>query len=144
VCAPPAASVERRRCAHKRHTTLEDQCSSSPLADTTDTGTRFATRTRVGMTSTARRVVGDFLIFASGVLILLFALVVMDDRFRQQISMSMSSAGDLVGVGRQVNDLALVAALIVTQFAREQVAEHVHMAVFTTAAVVLVIFLSRL
>ena len=96
------------------------------------------------MTSTARRVVGDFLIFASGVLILLFALVVMDDRFRQQVSTSMSSAGDLAGVGRQVNDLALVAALVVTQFAREQVTEHVHWAVFTTAAVVLVIFLSRL
>jgi len=96
------------------------------------------------MSSTARRVVADFLVFASGVLILLFALVVMDDRFRQQVSMSVSSAGDLIGVGQQVNELALVAALIVTQFAREQVGEHVHLAVFTTAAVVLVIFLSRL
>lgn len=84
------------------------------------------------------------MVFASGVVILLFALIVFDDRFRQQLSMTASGSGDLVGVGKQVNQLALVAALIVSQFAREQVGEHVHMAIFTTAAVVLVIFLSRL
>lgn len=77
-------------------------------------------------------------------LLLLLALVVMDDRFRHQLSMSASSTGDLAAVGRQVNELALVAALIVTQFAREQFGEHMHLAVFTTAAIVLVIFLSRL
>ena len=84
------------------------------------------------------------MLFASGIVILLFALIVFDDRFRQQFSMTASGSGDLVGVGKQVNELALVAALIVSQFAREQVSEHMHWAVFTVAAVVLVIFLARL
>lgn len=75
-------------------------------------------------------------------LILLFALIVFDDRFRQQLSMT--AASDPMAVGRQVNELALVAALIVTQFARDQFGDNWHMAVFTTAAVVLVVFLSRL
>lgn len=85
------------------------------------------------------------MVFASGVAILLFALVVFDDRFRQQLSATASGASDVMGVGRQINELALVAAVIVSQFAREQVGEYgMHMAVFTTGAVVLVIFLSRL
>ena len=96
------------------------------------------------MTSTARRAFSDFLLFAGGVLLLVIALVVFDDRFRQQLALTPAGSGDLVGVGRQVNELALVAALIVTQFAREQVGEHTHWAMFTVAAIVLVIFLTRL
>jgi hypothetical protein len=96
------------------------------------------------MSSTARRAISDFMVFASGIVILLFALIVFDDRFRQQLSMTAAGPGDLMSVGKQINELALVAALIVSQFAREQVDEHMHWAVFTAAAVVLVIFLSRL
>jgi hypothetical protein len=96
------------------------------------------------MSSTARRAISDFMVFASGVVILLFALVVFDDRFRQQLSVTASGSGDFVSAGKQLNELALVAALIVSQFAREQVDEHMHWAVFTAAAVVLVIFLARL
>jgi hypothetical protein len=97
------------------------------------------------MSSTARRVISDFLVFASGVVILLFALVVFDERFRHQLSATAAASSDVMGVGRQINELALVAAVIVSQFARDQVGEYgVHMAVFTTGAVVLVIFLSRL
>ena len=84
------------------------------------------------------------MLFASGVVILLFVLVVFDDRFRQQLSLTTSGSGDIVGVGKQVNELAMVAALIVSQFAREQVTDHLHWAVFTAAAIVLVIFLTRL
>lgn len=96
------------------------------------------------MSSTARRAISDFLLFAGGVVILLFALVVFDDRFRQQLSMTASGSGDIVGVGKQVNELAMVSAVIVSQFAREQFGEHMHWAVFTAAAVVLVIFCTRL
>jgi len=96
------------------------------------------------MSSTTRRVFSDFMLFATGVVILLCALVLFDDRFRQQLSLSTSGSGDIVGAGKQVNELAMVAALIVSQFAREQVSEHLHWAVFTAAAVVLVIFLTRL
>jgi hypothetical protein len=98
----------------------------------------------VGISSTARRIIGDFMIFASGVFILLFALIVVDERFRQQLSATASNPGDVVRLGQQVNDLALVTALIVAQVVREQVGEHVHFAAFTAAAVVLVIFLTRL
>ena len=84
------------------------------------------------------------MMFAGGVVILLFALIVFDDRFRQQLSATAAGSGDAMTVGRQVNELALVAALIVTQFARDQFGDNWHMAVFTTAAVVLVIFLTRL
>jgi hypothetical protein len=97
----------------------------------------------VGMSSTARRAISDFMMFAGGVVILLFALIVFDDRFRQQLSTAAGSS-DAMTVGRQVNELALVAALIVSQFARDQFGDNWHMAVFTTAAVVLVIFLTRL
>lgn len=96
------------------------------------------------MSSTTRRVFSDFMLFASGVVLLLFALVVFDDRFRQQLSLTASGSGDIVGAGKQVNELAFVAALIVSQFAREQVGDHLHWAVFTAAAIVLVIFLMRL
>ena len=98
----------------------------------------------VGMSSTARRVFSDFMLFAGGVLVLVFALVLFDDRFRQQLSITASGSGDLVGVGKQVNELALVAALVVTQFAREQIGDNTHWAMFTVAAIVLVIFLTRL
>ena len=77
-------------------------------------------------------------------MVLLFALVVFDERFRQQLAATGAASGDVTSVGRQVNELALVAALIVSQFTRDQFGENWHMAVFTTAAVVLVIFLSRL
>jgi hypothetical protein len=97
----------------------------------------------VGMSSTARRAISDFMMFASGVVVLLFALIVFDDRFRQTLSATAAS-GDAMTVGRQVNELALVSALIVTQFVRDQFGDNWHMAVFTTAAVLLVIFLTRL
>jgi hypothetical protein len=96
------------------------------------------------MSSTTRRVFSDFMLFATGVVILLFALVVFDDRFRQQLSLTVSGSGEIVGAGKQVNELAIVTALIVSQFARNAVSDHLHWAVFTAAAIVLVIFLTRL
>jgi hypothetical protein len=84
------------------------------------------------------------MLFASGIVILLFTLVVFDDRFRQQLSLTTSGSGDIVGVGKQVNELAFVSVLIVSQFARDQVGDHWHWAVFTAGAIVLVIFLMRL
>jgi len=94
----------------------------------------------VHTSSTPRRVVNDLAIAAAGLLILVFAIAAFDHRFRDQVT----SASDVAGLGQHVGNLAIVIAMIVAQFTREQVVENVHLTVLTIAATVLVVFLLRL
>lgn len=109
-------------------------------------GMRFAMRAVV-MGSIARRVIGDVAASASGVLILLLALAVFDQRFREQLAAVTGGgpgAAEVASMGNQVTNLALVVSLVVVQFFRQQSVEHAHLMVFTAAAIVLALFLMRL
>ena len=92
------------------------------------------------MTLTRRRVI-DVVGATSGVMVLLLALAIIDHRIRQGLT---SGAADLAAVGEDVNYLALGVALMVAEFVRGELFEHVHLLVFTATAVALVIFLMRL
>jgi hypothetical protein len=87
-----------------------------------------------------RRVIGDLAISAGGLLILVFAIAAFDYRVREHVA----TAGDVAGLGHQVSSLAILVAMVVVQFTREQLVEQTHLAVLTIAATVLVVFLLRL
>ena len=104
-------------------------------------GTQLARPPVVQTSSTPRRVIfGDLALSASGLLILVFAIAALDYRFRDQIT----SAADVAGLGQQMSNVAIVIAMFVVQFSREQVFEHLHLTVLTIAATVLVVCLLRL
>ncbi|MGH7504119.1 MAG: hypothetical protein ACRELX_00640 [Longimicrobiales bacterium] len=81
-----------------------------------------------------------------GVLILVLALALIDQRFRDRFvpGVGGASGADLATVGEQVNYVAMAMALMVAQFFRGQLIEQTHLVVFTVTAVVLVILLMRL
>lgn len=94
------------------------------------------------MAANTRRVIGDVLASASGLFILLVALVMLDQPLRDHLSSS--GLDGAAGVGQHMTSVALVSTLAVSQFVRQQAADNAHMAVFTGAALVLAIFLMRL
>lgn len=87
-----------------------------------------------------RRVIGDLAISAGGLLILVFAIAAFDYRVRDHVA----TASDVAGLGHQVSSLAILVAVVVVQFTREQFVDHSHLTVLTIAAAVLVVFLLRL
>ncbi|HXG88826.1 MAG TPA: hypothetical protein VNJ02_10855 [Vicinamibacterales bacterium] len=71
---------------------------------------------------------------------MLIALALFNDRVREHLSIGSSDGFAVLG---QVNDVALLIALVAAQAVREQSIEHVSLMAFSGAALVLVIFLLR-
>jgi hypothetical protein len=88
-----------------------------------------------------RRAVGEMLMSAGTVAILLFALVVFDPRIREQISRRVATqpANELASTGRYVESLSRV----VVSVARQQAGANGPLLIFTLAGAVLVIFMLR-
>jgi hypothetical protein len=88
-----------------------------------------------------RRAVGDALVSAGALMILLLALMIVDGRVREQISLRFSAqpSAQLVSAGAQVRDLTSV----VFEAARDQSLEHAPLMIFALAATVLVLFMLR-
>jgi hypothetical protein len=85
-----------------------------------------------------RRRIFDAVTAVSGVTMLVLALLVFDQRTRTV------SGADFASVSEQVNYLAMAMSLMVAQVVRGEVTDYTSMAVFTTAAFVLVVLLMRL
>src|SRR5439155_128141 len=88
-----------------------------------------------------RRVLGEALMSAGTVAVLLIALVAFDDRVREQLSqrfMAQPSA-QLASAGHQVRNITSVIA----EAARDQSREHAPMLIFALTAAVLVLFMLR-
>ena len=92
----------------------------------------------VSMALTRRRII-DVLVATAGVLLLVLALMVFDQRTRYAWS-----GADFASVGEDVNYLAVTVTLLVAQVVRGEVVEHAHFLVFTVTALVLVVLLMRL
>jgi hypothetical protein len=88
-----------------------------------------------------RRVMNDAMITAGSALALIGGLVMIDANVREQISLRLSapSTATLVATGSGVRDLTTV----IWQAARDQTLDHAPLAIFTLAAVVLVLFMLR-
>lgn len=89
-----------------------------------------------------RRLFGDVIRSAGGVLLVLLALVALDDRVRSQASALVSGARpttELVGAGVQARDVMVT----VLQAARDQSLEHAPLMIFALAGTVLVLFMLR-
>ena len=89
-----------------------------------------------------RRVIGDAMMTAGGALTLVLALVLLDDRVRDQLSAIVDPRhpGEaLAGVGHRVNQIAAIVAVA----ARNQSIDHAPLVIFALAATVLVIFMLR-
>ena len=89
-----------------------------------------------------RRIFGDALISMGALVALLTALVFVDDRVREQVSLRFSGAQpstELANAGAHLRNLATV----VMEAARDQSLEHAPILIFALAAVVLVLFMLR-
>jgi hypothetical protein len=88
-----------------------------------------------------RRPFGDALLSIGALAILLFALVSVDDRVREQISLRLNArpSVELAAAGAQVRDLTTV----VFRAARDQSIDHAPLLLFSLAATVLVLFMLR-
>ena len=97
----------------------------------------------VHMFLTKRRVI-DVAAAAGGILVLLLALVIIDQGVRHGLGGGLAPSADFAAVGEDMNYLAVVVALMATQVARGELVEHLHLLVFTATAAVLVAFLMRM
>lgn len=88
-----------------------------------------------------RRVMSDAMMTAGSALALIAGLVMIDPNVREQISLRLSShpSAALAATGGGVRDLTAVILVA----AREQTLAHAPLAIFTLAAVVLVLFMLR-
>ena len=106
-------------------------------------GTRFAFETTGGVSSSVRRTIGDALMFASGVMILVFALVVTNGRVRDRaliVVVGGPPVPQVADLGTRLNDLSA----IVVQVVWDWTGEHRFLTILTVAALVLVIAVLRL
>ncbi len=89
-----------------------------------------------------RRMVGDAVLTAAGAMVLVLALVMFDDRVREQITAVFDArhpSAALASLTGRVNEVcAIVAAAL-----RDQSFEHAPLVIFTLAATVLVLFMLR-
>jgi hypothetical protein len=85
-----------------------------------------------------RRLLNDALISAGGLIVLLVALVSIDVRVRDQIAESMRYIS-VAGTGSKIGNVGS----IVLEAALEQSVAHAPLAIFSVAAVVLVIFMIK-
>ena len=89
-----------------------------------------------------RRVVSDALISLGAVLLLLVALVSIDERVRERVERLVTtppSSSEIVGVGSEIENVST----LMYKAARDQSVEHAPMVIFAVAAVVLVGFMLR-
>jgi hypothetical protein len=89
-----------------------------------------------------RRAFGDALVSMSALGAVLLALVAVDDRVREQLSLrfsSSSASSELENVGRGARELVGV----VVQVAKDQSLDHAPLMIFVLAASVLVLFMLR-
>ncbi len=85
-----------------------------------------------------RRLFNDALIFAGGLIVVLVALVSIDDRVRDHVVGSVRGAS-VAGTGAQIGDMGS----IVLKAALDQSVAHAPLAIFVVAAAVLVLFMLR-
>jgi hypothetical protein len=90
------------------------------------------------MTLTRRHLI-DGVATASGLLILILALAISDQRLGHGLT-----SGGAAAIGQEVGYLSVGVALMAAEVVRGAVVEHMHMAVFTVTALALVVFLMRL
>jgi hypothetical protein len=114
-----------------------------PRRDCRLVGTRFAIHGDAKVSSSVRRAIGDVLMFASGVMILVFALVATDGRVRERASMLVGGGPPLAGVA-DVATRAGDVATIAVHVARSWTREHEYLTIFAAAALVLVTAVLRL
>jgi hypothetical protein len=88
-----------------------------------------------------RRAVGEALMSAGTVAILLLALVAFDDRVREQISLRVMTqpTAELASTGGYMRDITT----LIFGVAREQTRTHAPLLIFTLAGAVLVLFMLR-
>jgi hypothetical protein len=88
-----------------------------------------------------RRPFGDALLSIGALAILLIALVSVDDRVREQVSLRLSArpSVELAAAGERLRDLTSV----VFEAARHQSIDHAPLMIFALAASVLVLFMLR-
>jgi hypothetical protein len=88
-----------------------------------------------------RRAVGEALMSAGTVAILVLVLMAFDDRIRKEISQRVMTrpASELASAGRQVQDLTTLTVTV----ARQQSSTHAPLLIFTLAGAVLVVFMLR-
>jgi hypothetical protein len=89
-----------------------------------------------------RRAFSDTLISMGALAAVLLALVAVDDRVREQVSLRFghsSASTELMHVGRGASDLVAV----VIQAAKDQSLDHAPLMIFVLAASVLVLFMLR-
>lgn len=88
-----------------------------------------------------RRAFGEGLMSVGALAIILLALIAIDDRVREQVSLrwSVSPSSQLSTAGAQVRDLTEV----VFEAARDQSLEHAPLLIFGLAGAVLVLFMLR-
>lgn len=88
-----------------------------------------------------RRALGDGLVSVGTVVVLLLALVAIDDRVREQVSLRFTTrpSTELVDAGARVRDLVTV----VLEAARDQSLEHAPLMIFVLAGTVLVLVMVR-
>ena len=93
------------------------------------------------MTFRGRRAVGDALLSAGGLVIVLIVLLSADVRVREQVqrTLAATSASSLVGAGAQAGAVAAVLA----DAAKMQAAEHTSMLILVVTATVLVLAMVR-
>ena len=89
-----------------------------------------------------RRVISDALISVGAVLLLLVALVSIDDRVRERVEGLVATpprASEIARVGAQIENTSSS----IYKAARDQSVEHAPMVIFAVAATVLVLFMLR-
>lgn len=94
------------------------------------------------MAGIIRRPIYGGLTAGGGLLALVVSLALIDERMRNELARAFTDGappGELVTLGAQLRDLALVAA----QAVRYQSIEHAPMVIFALAAAVLVLFMTR-
>jgi hypothetical protein len=92
--------------------------------------------------SVMRRGFSDFLLSACALLVLLGALVVSDERVRQELTLRMNgprASADIVAAGSRAGSLATLAI----RAAKDQSQQHTPLMIFVVAATVLTLFMVR-
>jgi hypothetical protein len=103
---------------------------------------RIGSRSVAKSKTTMRRVINDGLISLGALVLLLVALVSIDDRVRERVTQLLTSppsSAEIAGAGVQIENVSVV----LFRAARNQSVDHAPLVIFSVAAVVLVLFMLR-